>query len=965
MGAETTPRNVFPPTIAGKATEGVRLTAKNGFWEGGGLSFSYVWERCTAPGICEPIEPAATELKYELAYPDVGNTVRVVATATNRVGSLAATSAETALVVGVPPKNLTPPEVSGLPKEGQLLTVSNGTWVGSPATAYAYRWERCPPARSCKPIEGANESSYRLTSADRGATIRASVTETNILGSKTVPSAQTLEVTAGPPVNVTAPTLAGEAREYGLLSGTKGSWAGTATITYGYQWERCTAAEPTGCTPIEGQTGATYRPDSADFRKPVRLRVIARNAQGETSASATSEPVYPLYGGTTLVSWGNNAAGELGTGYHNDFEALPVPVFGLENVLETGEGYHQGVALLTNGTVMAWGGNASGQLGRGLRIRRELTPGLVWAVGGNPNAKKEEEEGKKPTLEYLKGVTKVATGASNTLALLENGSVAVWGGGQFGQLGNGHLNEGAAGKMVSLSAKWPELVKLPEGARATSVAAGRGFALALLQDGTVRAWGRNQSRQLGLGVFGTGKEEGRKVPQECKTEIGPVACETVPSPVCTVQHPEGTSCPEGKQLSEVARIWAGSESAYAELRNGELVGWGGDASQQLGQGEGPLTDRNVPVKILGPPMHPETEGIAELAPGGGYVLARLRNGTVLGWGVDEMGQLTETAQLLTGLSGEAVECKKVSCVKSPASIPALSGGVGGEPVKQIEAGLYGWTLVLTNGGRVYAVGHDGPFKQLGSNSVELCKEPKTVRPYKTEPPTKAEEEKRAKEERSIRLEAETNLCSRSLQPVMEHAIGISAGEMSSLVIEEGGASRPQPKLHATATRESIELDWTVAATKFQIYAKTKDNLTEELEEEREAKAAIAEELENLAIEATEKGETGLAEELRALAREVRKEQEKLHEEALKHEKEEVTFAELNGKHPLQGGQYAHCDPSSPCRFYFTALEKQKKGEEPKLTPLEPGKAYSVEVRAVGVEGTENNEVRYAEIETLP
>ncbi len=877
---ETQPKNAAVPTIGGTTREGSTLTVRNGSWEGGGLSYAYRWERCSSPGSCEVFED--TTAKHELVYGDIGKSFRVVVTASNKVGELSVTTAEVGPVSGIAPKNVTLPEITGTPREGDLLSTTNGTWSGSQATEYVFAWERCTSAKACKAIEGATNASYLLTSADRGDTVRVTVTDDNVAGSRSASSAQTAEIAAG-----------------GAL-----------------------------------------------------------------------EPWFPSYEGTTLSGWGNNGDGELGTGYHDGGEPFPVPAFGVQNVRETGEGYHQSIALLDNGTVMAWGGNSGGQLGRGLRVHREMTPGLVWAVGGNPNARQEEEEGKKPELHYLEGVTKISTGAANTFAVLANGTLAAWGGDQFGQLGTGHLNEGASGKMLSLTAKWPEAVKLPEGAKATSVAAGKGFAFALLENGTVLAWGRNQSRQLGLGALGSGKEEGKTVPQNCKSEIGEVACETVPAPVCMVEHADTTSCPEGEQLGEgpeerkVIAIWAGGESGYAELKDGELVGWGANAAQQLGQGKEPETNHNVPVRILPPPANPETEGIAEVAPGGSYVLARLKDGTVEGWGSDEWGQLTETSEALTHVAG-GEQCKKSECLRAPTVLPALSSGVGGEPVRQIDAGFYAWTLVLTTGGKVYTVGHDGPFQQLGSNDVELCQPLKEIKRYKHEPPSKAEEEKRAKEERSRRIEETSNLCSRTLRPVMEHATAVSAGEMGSLVIQEAGAERPIPKVYAGATRSTVALGWTVAAKKFQIWAKTKDNLTEELEEEREEKTALAEELEKEMREASEAGETARAEELKEAALGARKEAEKLHEEAQKHESEEDGFAELNGKHPLEGGQYAHCSVATPCRFSFSALEKYKKGEEPKYAPLEPGKSYTVEVRAVEAEGTEENQTRFVEVETLP
>ena len=91
------------------------------------------------------------------------------------------------------------------------------------------------------------------------------------------------------------------------------------------------------------------------------------------------------------VSWGGNPHGELGTIYRDNQEERPVTVEGQNNIVTVAAGDGANLALLSDGTVSAWGGNVAGQLGDGTR---EAT----WEKGVSHVAVRE-----------LSGVTAVAT----------------------------------------------------------------------------------------------------------------------------------------------------------------------------------------------------------------------------------------------------------------------------------------------------------------------------------------------------------------------------------------------------------------------------------------------------------------------------------------------------------------------------------------------------------------------------
>src|SRR5437870_7105008 len=71
-----------------------------------------------------------------------------------------------------------------------------------------------------------------------------------------------------------------------------------------------------------------------------------------------------LLGDGTVMAWGANFAHQLGNGGTTASD-VPVPVSGLSNVRAVSAGREFSLALLSDGTVMAWGANVDGQLGDG------------------------------------------------------------------------------------------------------------------------------------------------------------------------------------------------------------------------------------------------------------------------------------------------------------------------------------------------------------------------------------------------------------------------------------------------------------------------------------------------------------------------------------------------------------------------------------------------------------------------
>jgi hypothetical protein len=183
-----------PPTISGDST----LTATAGAWSGGTapLAFAWQWRRCDAGGAnCIDIA-GATSATYATVGDDAGSALVVTVTATDARGATASATSDPAVVAtstvpAVPPASMDAPSLSGRsPVEGGTIDASLGEWTGTQPIDLAYQWQRCDETGgNCSDVDGATNSTYDVTSADIGGTLRAELLATNVGGSTAAVSA--------------------------------------------------------------------------------------------------------------------------------------------------------------------------------------------------------------------------------------------------------------------------------------------------------------------------------------------------------------------------------------------------------------------------------------------------------------------------------------------------------------------------------------------------------------------------------------------------------------------------------------------------------------------------------------------------------------------------------------------------------------------------------------------------------
>jgi Ca2+-binding RTX toxin-like protein len=194
-------------------------------------------------------------------------------------------------------------------------------------SGYLYQFERCASdGTGCTPFGTASSStSYTLSAADVGSTLKVLVTAQDSAGSSTPAESPTpTPVILGPgPTNISPPVVSWSSSSStpkvgSFVSATIGSWTGQSN-SYSYQWLRCPTPS-TSCRNIPGANSSFYTPTASDYLYVLRVAVTATNSSGSrTAQSSATLAVYadkPAFHNSPPVS-GINQVGQLlstGTG---------------------------------------------------------------------------------------------------------------------------------------------------------------------------------------------------------------------------------------------------------------------------------------------------------------------------------------------------------------------------------------------------------------------------------------------------------------------------------------------------------------------------------------------------------------------------------------------------------------------------------------------------------------------------
>jgi alpha-tubulin suppressor-like RCC1 family protein len=274
----------------------------------------------------------------------------------------------------------------------------------------------------------------------------------------------------------------------------------------------------------------------------------------------------------SVWAWGGNGNLQLGRNSTEAGSATPAPVLteggaALTGVAAISAGLEHSVALKTDGSLLAWGRNNFGQLGDGTATSRNHAV-AVRDAAGNP----------------FGSVVQVSAGYTLTAAVKADGSVWYWG-----------WSNGLSDGLVKTPTPLLDTAGMPVGG-ASRVAVGEGMALILKTDGTLWTWGN---------LSGGATKRAVRV-------------ETAP----------------GVPLTGITRIAAGWANVLALTSDGKVLSWGGG---HLGRTTSP-TPALVPGFVTDAGGSPLT-GVVDVQVGQYVSVLAMRDGTLRSFGDNQLAVL--------------------------------------------------------------------------------------------------------------------------------------------------------------------------------------------------------------------------------------------------------------------------------------------------------------------------------------
>ena len=267
----------------------------------------------------------------------------------------------------------------------------------------------------------------------------------------------------------------------------------------------------------------------------------------------------------------------------------------------------------------------------GTQSPAELTPGA-----STPESAQATLQGNQSGVK----ITSIATNSNRNLAIDTQGNSYEWGTYTVGPA-NSPCKGGDACKLS------PSLV--PGFSGAVAISPGFDHNLALKGDGTVWAWGQNETYQLGQGTLDT-------------------EYHTIP-----IQVPG---------LTDVTAISAGANFSLALKKDGTVWAWGINSAGQLGDGKDSYTP-DYGLREESPFQVVNLGDVVAIDSGTAHAIALRKDGTVWTWGFNQFGEL--------GLgSADTVQHPIPAQVPGLADVVAIGAGFENNLVKKKDGTVWAW-----------------------------------------------------------------------------------------------------------------------------------------------------------------------------------------------------------------------------------------------------------------------------------
>ncbi|WP_221312889.1 choice-of-anchor D domain-containing protein [Granulicella aggregans] len=490
---------------------------------------------------------------------------------------------------------------------------------------------------------------------------------------------------------------------------------------------------------------------NADSSTPVLVPINDFTVKAAAIAAGSAHTCVLLDDGSAQC-WGDNSHGQLGDGTVAN-STSPVTVSGLSNAIAIAAGGNHTCALLTNDTVVCWGENGNGQLGNssikdsstpvavaglggsatllalgGTHSCALLTDGTLKCWGGNAHGQLGNssitDSSTPVAVSGVVGATTVAAGGLHTCAVVAagGGTVQCWGSNADGQLGDNTITD--------------RTVPVHTGtlSNVTALTLGGSHTCAQNAVGVLSCWGDNATGQLGNatkqaggvlsplpvnGMGGIAATVSTGGLQACSITAGGTAnlgsggtLKTNGAPFCWGQNGgdlgNGSTQPSSTPVEvlglgdTVKTLYIGGLTSCAILIDGSVDCWGGDVN---------TVKSLTPVKITG-----FSGTVLQLSISPYAICALISNGTVQCWGNNYYGELGDgtinnsaTPVTVVGVSGATA----ISGRQYP-TCALISGGT----VECWGDGASGLTSAGVSGVTAVSAGQDFNCVLLADKTVE-------------------------------------------------------------------------------------------------------------------------------------------------------------------------------------------------------------------------------------------------------